>query len=172
MRPGQVAKPITHDQVAELYELFRHFDGAGEGLLEMSRVKDFFLQIAPGFAEDVYAPVLLETNLDNVQEITFAQFFLIFATMSTRLPRNGDYEIEQLKEVFAAFDPERTGYIEVNRFIQIMLEEGKPLSAFEGKELFLQLHYYGCLRKGKVNYGDFLSRIFKYGMPNILFASN
>ncbi|RNF04833.1 ATP-binding protein cassette, sub-family E, member 1 [Trypanosoma rangeli] len=171
MKPRRLTKSITHDQVAELHELFRHFDGAGEGLLEMSRVRDFFLQIAPGFVEDVYVPVIVEMNLDSVQEITFAQFFLIFATMSTRLPRKGDYEIEQLKEVFAVFDPERTGYIEVNRFIQIMLEEGEPLSSFEGKELFLQLRYYGCLRKGKVNYGEFLSRIFRYSTPNILFAS-
>ncbi|RNF17622.1 ATP-binding protein cassette, sub-family E, member 1 [Trypanosoma conorhini] len=171
MKSGQLAKPITHDQVAELHELFRHFDGAGEGVLEMSRIKEFFFQMGPEFAEEVFVPVVLDANLDKVEEITFAQFFLIFLNISGRMPSNGNYELEQLKEVFAAFDPECTGYIEVNRFMQIMLEEGKPISSFEGKELLLQLRYFGCMRKGKVNYGKFLSRIFVSGTSNTLFAA-
>ncbi|EAN81397.1 hypothetical protein, conserved [Trypanosoma cruzi] len=167
MKCGQKAKPVTHDQAAELYEIFCQFDCAGEGVLEMSRVKEFLLEILPGLTEDIYLSVILDANLHNAEEITFAQFFLVFFNISARMPCNGKYELEQLKEVFAAFDPECTGYIEINRFMQIMLEEGNPISSFEGRELLLQIRYFGCAHKGKVNYVKFLSIIFVRGVSNL-----
>ncbi|KEG12082.1 ATP-binding protein cassette, sub-family E, member 1 [Trypanosoma grayi] len=162
---------LTHDQVAELQETFNLFDLAGEGVIEMPRVKAFMLKLTPGLTKDLYARVISDAKLEGTDAINFAQFFLIVSTIGTVLPHSGKYNLDQLREVFEAFDPRHNGYIDLNHFMQIMLEEGEPLSQVEGKELILHLHRFGCLRKGEVNYRKFMSKVFSSD-PAKVFSSS
>ncbi|ORC89433.1 ATP-binding protein cassette, sub-family E, member 1 [Trypanosoma theileri] len=161
MESKRAPRILTHDEVAEIQEAFCLFDRAGEGYIEMPRVKELMLKLTPGLTEELYLRVVSEAKLENRDTINFPQFFLIISTIPTVLPHNDNYGVDQMADVFAMYDPNRTGHIELNRFLQIMLEEGEPLSQAEGKELMLHLQRFGCLRKGNVSYHKFISKIVK-----------
>ncbi|EAN77593.1 EF-hand domain containing protein, putative [Trypanosoma equiperdum] len=157
---------LTHDVVSDLQEAFRLFDSADEGVIAMSRVRSLAFSLVPKLNEGMFSRVLSTTKLEGCDVINFPQFVVLFSTLSDVSTRAENFGVDELVEVFSHYDTNRTGYIDLNCFLQIMMEEGELLSAVEGSELVLHLRRFGCVHLNKVNYCKFVQRLVDSSLLN------
>lgn len=157
---GPEPRAVSHDRVAEFKDVFSMIDPAGDGVLSVDSVKTFILTVAPNISDEEFHDLLKECNVDRSDALTFAQVFLLcnkatsVASLTVTL-HEIQTEAPGLLELFALFDPKRTGFIDVDTFLALLMEKGENFSADEAEEMRVRLETMGWLRRGKVNYLSF-----------------
>lgn len=152
----------SHDNVAELKEAFFVLDSSGSGAVPSAEIRSLLCSIIPNLGDEGFDRLMEECRMDASEPVTFAQFFVLLATVSTQsefgtLGDSGN--AQALFAAFAPFDPEDSGFVDSGVFLYLMGEKGEKLSLRELDDLRLRLERTGFMKRGRVNYKGFINNL-------------
>lgn len=152
---------VRHDKVAELRDAFGLLDLAGDGYVDLASICTLVRAAIPSITEELMDDILKSAGLDVLPHLTFAQYYVVITKIKSRLRLSFSAaemrDFFTLEEAFVPFDKERTGSVDADIFMAIMMEKGEKFCSAEATEMQSRMERMGFMRKGRVNYRAFIN---------------
>lgn len=137
-------------QIQEFKEAFNMIDQNRDGFIDKEDLKDMFASLGREYPESYYDEMMGESS----GPMNFTMFLTVFGEKL-----NGTDPEDVIKNAFACFDEEGTGYIHEDRLREMLMTMGDRFTEDEVDEMFRDAPIDS---EGKFDYPAF-TRILKHG---------
>lgn len=137
---AQGTRPLTNEQIAQLHEVFEHFDADHSGSIDVQELGAVFEAMGQTLSPEELKSLMSQVDDDGSGEMEFDEFLLL---MCSNFGVTHSFDSE-LVDAFAKKDPTHSGMISCNDLVELVSElVGKHMAPQEIQEVVDVAHERG-----------------------------
>ena len=131
---------MTNEQIAQLHDVFKHFDSDGSGSIDVDELGEVFRAMGQDLKKEELQQLMDQVDDDGSGEMEFDEFLLL---MCSNFGSSSAFD-QELLEGFHKFDPTKSGLIRSQDLRKLVAEfVGENLTQAEIDEVVTVAHTRG-----------------------------